>query len=185
MQNQWRLYFLHITVRFHAYLFIFTYGKTLLIFCYHRHIHLMSVIEVKTQTRFMVLFTSGSLLTWGNLQIPCLASPWVFACYLPLINYIPLSFTDLTLWQSMPFFCKKQNSGGKIWFSCGGTSTFALCCIAFNFPVTPRWNSPPWMALRLGWEAKTLPQHCFLISTGRGGGYRGQKLWSIDCMGEP
>ena len=44
-------------------------------FCYHWHIHLMSVIEVKTQTRLMVLFTSGSLLTWQNLQTPHLASP--------------------------------------------------------------------------------------------------------------
>ena len=35
----------------------------------------MSTVKVKTQTRFMVLFTSGSLLTWGNLQPPYLASP--------------------------------------------------------------------------------------------------------------
>ena len=34
----------------------------------------MSIIKVKTQTRFMVLFTSGSSLTWGNLQALCLAS---------------------------------------------------------------------------------------------------------------
>ena len=36
-------------------------------FCYCWHIHLMSIKGVKIQTRFMVLFTSGSLLTWGNL----------------------------------------------------------------------------------------------------------------------
>ena len=35
----------------------------------------MSIIKVKTQTRFMVLFTSRSSLTWGNLQVPCMASP--------------------------------------------------------------------------------------------------------------
>ena len=34
----------------------------------------MSQIKVKTQTRFMVLFTSGSSLTWGNLQALCMAS---------------------------------------------------------------------------------------------------------------
>ena len=46
-------------------------------------------------------------LTW------CL--PQVFACYLSLINYIPLSFTGITLWQSMPFSYRKQTGGGKIW----------------------------------------------------------------------
>ena len=35
----------------------------------------MSPIKVKTQTRFMVLFTSRLSLTWGNLQALCLASP--------------------------------------------------------------------------------------------------------------
>ena len=145
----------------------------------------MSVIEVKTQTIFMVLFTSRSLLTWGNLKMPHLVLPQVFACHLPLINYIPLSFTDITLWQSMPFSCKKQTGGGKIWLSCGGTSTFAFCCIGFNFPVTPRWNCPSWMALRLGGGTKALLWHHFLAGTGRGGGHRGQKLRSIDSMGEP
>ena len=58
----------------------------------------MSVIEVKTQTKFMVLFTLGSLLTWGEPPDASPGiSPQVFACHLPLINYIPLSFTDITL----------------------------------------------------------------------------------------
>ena len=35
----------------------------------------MSITKVKTQTKFMVLFTSGSSLTWGNLQAPSMASP--------------------------------------------------------------------------------------------------------------
>ena len=34
--------------------------------CYHSHIHIMSIDDVNTQTRFMVLFTSRSLLTWGK-----------------------------------------------------------------------------------------------------------------------
>ena len=37
----------------------------------------------------------------------------VFACYLPLINYIPLSFTDFIPWQSMPFSYRKWTGGGK------------------------------------------------------------------------
>ena len=134
----------------------------------------------------MVLFTSGSLLTWGETS-RCLAwhLPQVFACHLPLINYIPLSFTDITLWQSMPFSCKKQTSGAKIWLSYGGTSTFALCYIGFNFPVTPRQNCPPWMALKFGGGQKHHHNIAFLLVWGRGGGYRGQKLWSINHMGEP
>ena len=35
----------------------------------------MSQIKVKTQTIFMVLFTSGSSLTWENLQALCMVSP--------------------------------------------------------------------------------------------------------------
>ena len=34
----------------------------------------MSTVKANTQTRFIVLFTSRSLLTWGNLQVLCLAS---------------------------------------------------------------------------------------------------------------
>ena len=39
------------------------------------HNFLTSKIKVKTQTRFMLLFTSGSSLPWGNLQVLCLVSP--------------------------------------------------------------------------------------------------------------
>ena len=42
----------------------------------------MSIIEVKTQTRFMVLFTSRSLLTWGESLD---ASPGISPSYLPVI----------------------------------------------------------------------------------------------------
>ena len=80
----------------------------------------MSAIKVKTQTRFMVLFTSWSLLTGGTSRHLTWHLPQVFACYLPLMNYIPLSFTDITLWQNMPFLCRKQTGGGKIWLSYGG-----------------------------------------------------------------
>ena len=51
-------------------------------FCYQWHIHLMSVVEVKTQTRLKVLFTSGSLLTWGK---PLDALPGISPMYSPAI----------------------------------------------------------------------------------------------------
>ena len=87
-----RIVFLHITVRFHDYLFIFIHGKALLIFCYHQHIHLMSVIEVKTQTRFMVLFISGSLLTWGKSLD---ASPGISP------RYLSVTYSQLTISPSL------------------------------------------------------------------------------------
>ena len=74
----------------------------------------MPVIEVKTQTRFMVLFTSGSLLTWGK---PLDASPGhlpqIFVCYLPLLNYIPLSFTDILTMAEYAFFLQKADQWRK------------------------------------------------------------------------
>ena len=125
-------------------------------FCYHWHTHIMSIDCVNTQTRFMVLFTSRSLLTCGEiLRHLVWPLPQVFACHLPLINYTHFSFTDITLWQNMTFSCKKQTSGKKIWLQCGGTSTSALPCISFNFLVIPRWNCPPWMVIRLGGRTRT------------------------------
>ena len=56
----------------------------------------MSVIEVNTQTRFMVLFTSGSLFTWGK---PLDALPGVSPRYLSTVSLqltiSPFSFTDI------------------------------------------------------------------------------------------
>ena len=56
----------------------------------------MSVVEVKTQTRFMVLFTSGSLLTWGK---PSDASPGISPRYLPAI-YSQLTISPFPLQTS-------------------------------------------------------------------------------------
>ena len=53
----------------------------------------MPVIEVKTQTKFMVLFTSRSLLTWGKSLD---ASPGVCPRYLPAI-YPQLSISPYLL----------------------------------------------------------------------------------------
>ena len=130
----------------------------------------------------MVLFTLGSLLIGGTSRSLAWHLPQVFACYLPLINYIPLSFTDITLWQSMPFSYRKWTHGGKIWLSCGRTSVFALCCTGSNSPATLRWNCPLWMALRFGGGTKTPPQHRFLVGMGRGG-HRGQTFMVYQLYG--
>ena len=72
---EYLLCFLLIVVSFLTYLIIFTPDKTYWSPSWHWHNFLTSIIKVKTQTRFMVLFTSGSSLTWGNLQVLYMASP--------------------------------------------------------------------------------------------------------------
>ena len=52
----------------------------------------MSVIEVKTQTQFMVLFTSRVLLTWGKSLD---ALPGISPRYLPVI------YSQLTISSSL------------------------------------------------------------------------------------
>ena len=92
----------------------------------------------------MVLFTSRSLLTWGEISKHL---TWylrqVFACYLLLMNYIPLSFIVITPWQNMTSSYKKQAGGEKIWLPCGGTSIFALNFTGSNSSVILRQNCPP------------------------------------------
>ena len=55
----------------------------------------------------MVLFTSRSSLSWGNLQVPHEASPQVFACYLfPTIKFL-LLYRDFTMTQ-FEFFANRE-----------------------------------------------------------------------------
>ena len=80
-----------ITVSFFPYLFISIHGKTLLIFMLLLTCLIIPINNVITQTIFMDLFTSRSLLTWGK-TLRCLVwhLPQVFVCYLLSIDYIPL-----------------------------------------------------------------------------------------------
>ena len=164
MQNKQGLWFLHITVSFHAYLFIFTHDETLLIFLlsltYPFHAYKWSWNSNNIH---------GSIHIWVTTHLGeisrCLARhlPQVFTCSLPLINYIALSFTDVTLWQSMPFSYRKQTSGEKKWLSCGGILVFALHCIGSNLSVITRHTWPSWMALRHGGGQKLCHDIAFLL----------------------
>ena len=71
------------------------------------------MIKVKTQTRFMVLFTSVSLLTCGEIS-RCLAwhLPQVFACYL-LLTTISLHFYRHFTMTEYAFFAEKADRWGK------------------------------------------------------------------------
>ena len=70
------------------------------------------MIKVKTQTRFMVLFTSGSSLKWGNLQALCLVSPPGIYRLSTLNNCLPTSLQRLhNDW--MCFLPERWRGGGK------------------------------------------------------------------------
>ena len=64
-------------------------------FSHQWHNFLMSMIKAKTQTRFMVLFTSRSSLTWGNLQALCLVSPPGIYTLSTLNNWLLMSLQRL------------------------------------------------------------------------------------------
>ena len=80
-----------IMVSFYSYLFISIHGRTLLIFMLLLTHLFMPINNIITQTIFMVLFTSSSLLTWGKPSDASFGlSPQVFVCHLLSIDYIPL-----------------------------------------------------------------------------------------------
>ena len=110
----------------------------------------MSINDINTQTRFMVLFTSRSLLTWGK---PFDALSGVSPRYLSTI------YSQLTI---SPFLLQTSYYDGVCLFSQGvdrwrkemaliwGVSTSAPYCIHFIYPPLPQQSCPPSPALRLG-----------------------------------
>ena len=74
---------------------------------------IMPIDKVITQTIFLVLFTSGSLLTWDRpLDALSGISPQIFICYLLSINYIPL-FYRYYMMTDYASFCKVLTGGGR------------------------------------------------------------------------
>ena len=75
-------------VSFYPYLFISICGKTLLIFMLLLTCLFMPINNAITQTIFVVLFTSGSLLTWGKpLDVSSDISP----------RYLSATYSQLTI----------------------------------------------------------------------------------------
>ena len=90
--NQQDRCFQHITVIFHTYLFIRVHDRTLLILMLLLTHPIMPIYNINTQTIFVVLFTSGSLLTWGkSLDASSRISP----------RYLSTTYSQLTV---SPFF---------------------------------------------------------------------------------
>ena len=101
------------------YIFLLISLSLHLIKCYwslgqYWHNFLTSITKVKTQTKFMVLFTSGSSLTWGNLQVPSMVFPQVFICYLPLTINFSCFYRHSTMTESAFFDGKEERWGEKM-----------------------------------------------------------------------
>ena len=87
-QNQKHQCFQLIKVSFYTYLFTSIHGRTLLIFMLSLTCQIMPIDNVNTQTTFMVLFTSRSLLTWGKpIDALSVISP----------RYLPPTYSQLTI----------------------------------------------------------------------------------------
>ena len=96
-----------ITVSFYPYLFISIHGRTLLIFMLLLTHLIMPINNVITQTIFIVLFTSGSLLTRGKpLDALSSISP----------RHLSATYSQLTI---SPFFCRHCMMTDYAFFSQG------------------------------------------------------------------
>ena len=74
---------------------------------------IMPIDNIITQTIFMVLFISGSLLTWGKpLDTLSGISPQVFICYLLSINYTPFFYRHHMMTDYV-FFSQGLDRWGK------------------------------------------------------------------------
>ena len=133
--NQQHQCFQHITVHFHTYLFISIHDRTLLILMLLLTCPIMPIDNINTQTTFMVLFTSESLLTWGK---PLDASSGISHRYLST-TYSQLMvspfFTDIPSWQILPSSLRDQTGGGRRWSYCGGASPSAPQCNSSTYPL--------------------------------------------------
>ena len=134
----------------------------------------------------MVLFTSRSLPTWGE---PLDALPGISLRYLSAI-YFQLTISLFLLQTShndRAYFLLTKSRPMEKRDGCnvGGHQHLPFAVMVLNSLPFPQQNCPPWTASRLGGQAESLPCHCLPVGTSRGGSYRGQEIWSINCMGKP
>ena len=146
-------------------------------FSYHWHNFLMSTIKVKTQTRFMVLFTSGSSLTWGNLQVLHLASPPGIHLLSTINNQLLTSLQRLhDDWICI--FCQKGREVGEGYDVFIGESQHLP-----QLPGTPvsfLWGTTfHQQPKNLGGHPGTLQQH------GLSPGFAPETLWRLRIMAYP
>ena len=125
--NEYLAHFLLITVSFLTYLIIFTPHKMLLIFSVIIDISSSCAqLKLKTQTRFMVLFTSRSLTTWGKSQdaLPGISPRYLLTIHLN--NQFPTSLQK----SYDDWICLLFKQGRKVEKG-------------FGFPMGEFWCVPP------------------------------------------
>ena len=155
-------------------------------FCYHWHIHLMSAIEVKTQTRFMVLFTSRSLLTWEKSLD---ASPGIsprYICLSSIPNQLyPLLFYRHHTMTEYAFFLQKVDQWRKDMALMWRDINICHLLLWFQIPSLS-WAEPSSLKSLRAWGRDRNPamiSPCCWCRLGRK--LQGTGIWSIDHMGEP
>ena len=126
----------------------------------------MSIDDVNTQTRFMVLFTSGSLLTWGK---PLDASSGVSSRYLFTI-YSQLTISPFLLQTSYNdkvcfLFTRGRQVEKGDGLNVGEYQHLPpIVTVSYTFPYPSRIVLPD-QPQGLGGEAEGPPQHCLPVST--------------------
>ena len=153
--------------------------------CYCWHIQIMSIDDVNTQTIFMVLFTSRSLLIWGK-PLRCLIwhLPRVFVYHLLSINGIPFLLQTSYHDRLCLLFSRVGQMGEGDGLTVGRASPSAPITVPHTLPNSSR-AVLPYQPQGLGRETEDLPWHHLPVSTSWGASYWGQEIWSFDHMGEP
>ena len=132
----------------------------------------MSVIKVKTQTRFIVLITSGSLLTWGKSLD---ALPGISPRYLPLIYSqltICLPLLQTSHHDRICLFLTKSGLMEKRYGSNVGASNICPSLHWFQIPSLSQVELLSLNSLK-AWGRDIPPQDHLPVGTGQGGNYRG------------
>ena len=146
----------------------------------------MPIDNVNTQTIFMVLFTSGSLLTWGkSLDALSSVSP----------RYLSTTYSQLTI---SPFFYRHHIMTEYAFFSQGSDrwgkelallwGSLTICPPLQQFHISSITQSELSSLTSLkAWEEKQKIHHdiAFLFILAEEVGHKGQDIWSVDHMGEP
>ena len=141
VQNQQHWCSQHITVRFHTYLFISIHDRTLLILMLSLTHPIMPIDNVNTQTIFMVLFTSGSLLTWGKtLDASSSISPRYLSTIYSHLT-VPPSFYRHPIMTDYAFFSQGLDRWGKEMALLWGSLT--------NCPLLQQFHIPSITAVEL------------------------------------
>ena len=186
IQSQQYQCFQHIMVSFHTHLLSLYMIEHYWSLCYCWHIQIMPTNNVNTQAIFMVLFTSGSLLTWGK---PLDVSSGIYP------RYLSTTYSQLTVLLS---FFYRHPIMTDFTFSLKGWQVGEGDGLAVGEPhhLPPTTTIPhtlhnssravlPYQPQGLGGETENILWHHLPIKTSWGGSHRGQEIWSIDHIGKP